>query len=525
MPRLVRRPLARTFLRAVAPLAISVAVSITQLPAPAWGNPSLSQNEKAVVTFFDTIRHSPPMLRAFLGRMPKGADLNIHLTGATYAEDYLRWAAEEGLCVDNNTAAILAPAGQRCPTGSVSAVVVADNATAYQSAVASLSLPEVYASPAQRQHSALAIDKAVSAISLRHQPAMLATLMQRAASQGIVYLEVMVPLYPASLPETVRRVGWNDDPAATLHALREAGLFSEVDKFASRAEEWIREARQMSGSPVDIRLIIPVTRNAPPENVLAQLAFSAEVTRRSPHVVGMALTGPETAPLSLRDYNLHMRLLSALLSLPEYADIPVALHAGERTIGQVVPQELRFPIRRAVDTGHTRRVGHGTSISYEDNPFTLLHTMREKRIAVEIYLTSDAQMLQVDGSEHPFAVYRRYGVPVVISTGAEGILRTDLTNEYLRAARDYQLGYADLKALSRNSLEYSFLPGESLWADSATFLLGEACKDSPVNHETASCARLLRESEKAALQWQLEKAFTDFERDMARTAPSSSERP
>ena len=48
-------------------------------------------------------------------------------------------------------------------------------------------------------------------------------------------------------------------------------------------------------------------------------------------------------------------------------------------------------------------------------------------------------------------------VPVVLSSDDAGVSRIDLTNEYFRAARDYGLGYPELKAIARNSLTYSFL--------------------------------------------------------------------
>src|SRR5262245_38582055 len=32
--------------------------------------------------------------------MPKGGDLHTHLGGAVYAERFIAWAAEQGLCVD-----------------------------------------------------------------------------------------------------------------------------------------------------------------------------------------------------------------------------------------------------------------------------------------------------------------------------------------------------------------------------------------------------------------------------------------
>jgi adenosine deaminase len=47
---------------------------------------------------------------------------------------------------------------------------------------------------------------------------------------------------------------------------------------------------------------------------------------------------------------------------------------------------------------------------------------------------------------------------VVIATDDEGVSRSDLTNEYQRAVEEHGLGYRELKQISRNSIEYSFLP-------------------------------------------------------------------
>ena len=47
---------------------------------------------------FSSLRADPTALRAFLGRMPKGADLHVHLSGAVYAEDLIACAPREGAC-------------------------------------------------------------------------------------------------------------------------------------------------------------------------------------------------------------------------------------------------------------------------------------------------------------------------------------------------------------------------------------------------------------------------------------------
>ena len=67
-------------------------------------------------------------------------------------------------------------------------------------------------------------------------------------------------------------------------------------------------------------------------------------------------------------------------------------------------------------------------------------------------------------------------MPAVLASDDAGVSRIDLSNEYLRAVRDYGLGYEDLKELSRNSLEYSFIPGESLWETTSPFTHGRGLR-------------------------------------------------
>ena len=60
----------------------------------------------------------------------------------------------------------------------------------------------------------------------------------------------------------------------------------------------------------------------------------------------------------------------------------------------------------------------------------------------------------------------KYDVPVALATDDEGVSRSDMTHEYLRAVQTYDfLGYKELKRMARMSLEHSFLPGSSLWLD------------------------------------------------------------
>ena len=93
---------------------------------------------------------------------------------------------------------------------------------------------------------------------------------------------------------------------------------------------------------------------------------------------------------------------------------------------------------------------------YEDHPYDLLKEMAAKHIMVEINLTSNDVILGVRRKDHPFPIYRCFGVPVSLSTDDEGVSRIDMTHEYVRAAETYALSYADLKQMVRTGLEYDF---------------------------------------------------------------------
>ena len=85
----------------------------------------------------------------------------------------------------------------------------------------------------------------------------------------------------------------------------------------------------------------------------------------------------------------------------------------------------------------------------------------------------------------------------------------------IRAVETFGLAYPELKELVRNSIEYSFLPGASLWGEKRAGYgsVAEACGSDALGAETPSqaCASFIAGSEKAKQQWELEARFTAFE--------------
>ena len=139
--------------------------------------------------------------------------------------------------------------------------------------------------------------------------------------------------------------------------------------------------------------------------------------------------------------------------------------------------------------------------------------MAEKGILVEINLSSNALILKVKGENHPLPLYLQYGVPLTLSTDDEGVNRSNLSKEYKQAVEAFHLSYLTLKTFARNSLNYSFLPGQTLWLDYAYQLPRPACQNETLGSENPSdpCQKFLKTNEKAAMQWDLEKRFSDFE--------------
>jgi adenosine deaminase len=107
------------------------------------------------------------------------------------------------------------------------------------------------------------------------------------------------------------------------------------------------------------------------------------------------------------------------------------------------------------------------------------------------------------------------GVPVALATDDQGVSRSSMAGEYARGALDQKLTYRQLKTMARNSLEHAFLPGESLWTSVAEASAIAACARSATlalgDPPNTACKAFLETSERATIQWELERRFLAFE--------------
>lgn len=481
---------------------------------------AMSQNEKATITFFEAVRNNTALLRAFIKSMPKGADLRVELTSSVYAETLLAWAAEDGLCLGTNNA-FTSPENGKCPSSDKPVRNILTDDKQFSAAVNALSTRADYSA-----QTIPSLAHTMRKADMQHLSQKLGAIAKRHLDQNVSYVEVVVTPFPPDVAKLAAKAGWNGDALGTWNTLDKLGLFESVattlDTIAqadAAATADISHPTAASADGFRFRYLIGADRNASPALTFAQLAYGMEMAKRDARIAGVTLTGAENTPAALMNHGLHMAMVSGLSAHVPYADTQLAIPAGRLALGQVPPAALENHVTLAAETGGADRLEHATAILNEQTPFALLDTLSQSGTAVNACLTGDKKELGISGKQHPFTALRGYGVPVTLSTGMAGILRTTLTDEYTRAAVEYNLTYGDLKALARNSLEYSFLEGESLWKDPATFRMNNACKDSLIEHETATCAALLSESEKASAQWNLERRFADFERQMAGQIP------
>jgi adenosine deaminase len=415
--------------------------------------------ETATARKFSVIRRDPLQLRAFLREMPKGGDLHNHLSGAIYAESYLRWAADDQLCVSTTTMSIVGCTGT---PGEMLASDVLQNAAIYNQTIDAMSMRHWNTALNGHDHFFATFGKFGPVSSKTGE--MLAEVTARAAAEHVSYLELM--LTPDGTPARLgRSIGWDPGLATLRERLLTAGLRETVitqvrqrlDSAESRQRELLHcgSAAADPGCGVIVRYIAQAHRSAPREVVFAEMLAWFELAEAEPRIVSLNLVQPEDDPNAVRDFTLQMTMLDFLRR--HYPRVPITLHAGELAEGLVPPEALRFHVRQSIEVGHATRIGHGTSIMNEDRPFELLRELVARDVLVEVALSSNEQILGGKGKQHPLAWLLKYRVPVAIVTDDMGVSRSSHTNEFAKAVEDHGLDYGVLKRMVRNSIDFAFV--------------------------------------------------------------------
>jgi len=484
-------------------------------------------SEQRTASYFESIRKSPPKQIAFLLKMPKGGDLHNHLSGALYAERYVEWAAEKGLCVNNRTFTLAVPASpSKCEGEQTPAITALTNSVLYRQMIDSWSMRNWQLSGQSGHDHFFDAFGRFNAATSNNTGRMLVDAVKSAARGKVTYVELM--LTPDSTPagaasnQIGEKVEWDGNFEATLSKLKANGIENAAAIGINNLQAMETQKNQLlkCGTPqadeacsVTIRYVAQVSRNGALSQVFAQMVTGLALANDpQSKVVAMNLVQAEDGLNSMQNLSLHMQMLKFLR--PLYPRAKVTLHAGELAPGLVPPDGLRFHIRESVMVARAERIGHGVDIMHETEPYELLKEMARRNVMVEICLSSNELILGITGSRHPLATYLEFGVPVALATDDEGVGRSEISMEFLKAAEEHGLGYLQLKTMARNSLQYAFIAGESLWSDGRKFVPVVQCTRDVENMKLSNgCRQFLAGSEKGRLQWQLEQDFNAFEQE------------
>lgn len=472
----------------------------------------------------DAIATDTSALAAFLRAVPKGGDLHNHLTGAVYAETYLEWARADGDCIVPST--FSAVYASMCST---STRTVPTSGSFYDQIVQAWSMQDFVPGAETGHDHFFATFAKFGAVAGAHRDDDIADVLTRAADENQLYVETMFNL-GKDVGALATAVWSGTLTAADLPAFYDslmadpgltAALASDVGVVTSAGAGYRTVLGCAGPTPpaacdIEVRFIAQVSRTGASDQVFGQLVSAFEMARVAPAIVGANLSSPEDDTRSLANYDLHMAMLDFLharYTASGTSPLHVTLHAGELTPAYLPPGSTddTFHIRAAVELGHAERIGHGLDIASETDSSGLLDAMRDGNVLVEVCLSSNDQILEVRGADHPLALYLAHSVPVALATDDQGVSRSSMAGEYTRAVRDQHLGYRQLKTMARQSLEHSFLPGASLWSSVTDGTMVAACaplSDPP----SATCQSFLDASERARLEWELERRFLAFER-------------
>ena len=460
------------------------------VPAMAGGTVTLNTNEQ-ISAFFERSKSNEAALIAFLHKMPKGADLHAHPSGSVYPEGMVDTAIAKGLFYDRAQRRFT---DKQPVENFYAAAELRFDYLKYNEVLDGLSIRNIAKEKESGNvHFFTAFGRFGPA-----QPDMedqLREILTRAASQNISHLELMTS--PSS----------NPDGSINLEKTR-----AKLSR-SNAALETARKGLADAGKAADVSVLWSLTLYrdaAPKKNGSPDMEGYAEWWRRqvagtleAAHLcedlgaVAMTVLSPEDSWVARTQFALQFRVIDQEWQAfqKQYPKNSVRMnpHGGELTLEFSPYADLTTRISDTLFKGHASRLGHGVSIMWDDAVYDVLQTMAARKIALELCLTSNDGILNVTPERHPFLLYWRAGVPLVLNTDDEGISRGNLTMEYVRAAQWFNLSYGELKWLAFSGVEYSFLPGESLFAD-GDFNRPKTGGAVPQNSAKADCqTRMLRD--------------------------------
>ncbi|WP_367769563.1 adenosine deaminase [Flavobacterium sp. WC2421] len=438
---------------------------------------NIGYSQSSVNQYFEKIRNNEAALTAFFSQMPKGGDLHHHYSGSIYAEPLLEDAISADFYLNTATMQVLK---EKPTTGNwelFSTLKSRGELNSYKQKIMEKWSVKDY------NHVDYPSDKLFFESFGKFSPAIvgnfgqgLLELKNRAITENVSYIETQLSTIPSNINTDdltdfnakLRALAINRDEAGVTQLLdsiygtllqRDAAVYAE--DFNTNFVAKLHNDLKIDDDRFTMRYQNFVLRFMEPVDLFKNLVVAFISADTSSLMAGVNIVSPEDGETAMKDYWLHMVMFKYCHS--QFPTVKYSMHAGELTLGLVQPEDLTWHIRDAVYTAGAYRIGHGVDMAYEEKSYELLRYMAKNNIAIEINLVSNEFILKVKDSRHPITLYKEFGVPIVISTDDAGILRTNMTEQYVLLAKRYkQVSYVNIKQYVYNSIYYSFIKDEQL---------------------------------------------------------------
>lgn len=314
---------------------------------------------------------------------------------------------------------------------------------------------------------------------------------------------------------------------APLQYLFENG---HIAKYKEAYTKKVKEAdatltKRFHPKPVpQYRLIGQVFRERVDAELFTNLAGAMSLCNEVPRFRGITVAGEESSIKSIQNVNtlinmmryLYFRMNEIRIGEPfnkEMAKVKVTVHAGEYKtqflLSKITLSEMTDNVLLAAEVFDG--VGHGTVMSPE-----ALTVLARRKVRLELCPSSSFNILGIKLKEHPVKDWRKNpDVDISINTDDAAVNRTTLTNEYLLYVDAFKPIYEELRSLVRGASEGIFESGESIYVkENGRYLVKPEfqCIFDSTELPTDIDDRI-KKSEKAQVQWDLEKRFLVFESD------------
>jgi adenosine deaminase len=427
--------------------------------------------------YLEKIRNNEALLTAFFQQMPKGGDLHHHFSGSIYAEPLLERAIAEDFYLNLETMAVAKTKPSNGNWQTFSSLKNEGKLSFYQQQVMQTWSAKDYNGVSVPSDDLFfdSFQKFEPTIKGHFAEGML-ELKKRAIAENVSYIETQLSTIPCDMNVSdltdfnskLREASAQKDEKAVMKLLDE--LYKEIQQkdakkyatdFNTNFIAKLDKDLKIEDDKLTMRYQNFVLRFMDPVDLFKNLTIAFISANDSKLVAGVNIVSPEHGENSMKDYWLHMVMFKYCHS--KFPDVKYTLHAGELTLGLVQPEDLTWHINDAIHVAGANRIGHGVDIAYEANSYDLLRYMAKNNIPVEINLVSNEFILKVKDGRHPFTLYKEFNVPIVISTDDAGILRTNMTEQYVLLAKRYpDVSYATIKQYVYNSINYSFIQDASV---------------------------------------------------------------